>query len=483
MLVLEAAPAPGGGVSSGELTLPGFVHDRCASFFPVTRLSPAMRAQELERHGVEWISPRTAMAHPFEDGSAIELAQDLEATVASLEAAAPGAGAAWSELARRLIPLREEIAEAVFSRLAPAAPLARLAVRLRRDGLLLARRGLGSVQALGEQVFGASRPTAWLAGSAMHSGLAPGAGGSAAFGLLLTLMAHWVSWPFPRGGAQRVTDALVARLRELGGDLRLDARVDAIDVRGGRVAGVRLAGGETVSGSAVVATVSPGALLPLLPDRAFPERLLGELRRWRYGPGAFKVDFALSAPVPWTAEAARRAGVVHVAGEFADLARPAQAAARGETPERPLVVVGQHTPADPTRAPEGRHTLYAYGHAPARLGVPEDEFADRIQAQIERFAPGFGDVVLARTARPPAQIERDNPSMVGGDLSSGSFELDQQLVFRPAPELCRGRTPLRGLYVAGAAVHPGPAVHGASGAAAARSLIEDRSALRPWRRA
>jgi phytoene dehydrogenase-like protein len=204
------------------------------------------------------------------------------------------------------------------------------------------------------------------------------------------------------------------------------------------------------------------------------------LRIWRYGTAAFKLDYALNAPVPWTAQEARRAAVVHVAGELRDLSAAAQAGSRGEMPERPALVVGQHTIHDPGRAPLGQQTLYCYAHVPAGYDCSDDEVAARIEAQLERFAPGFAAIVLARSIRNPRQTEEDNPSLVGADLGGGSLELDQQLIFRPAPELCRHRTPLRGLYVSGSSVHPGGSVQGMGGRSAARALLADRR-IRPWR--
>lgn len=482
--VLEHSPQPGGGVRSGEPGLPGFVHDHCAGFMPVAVASPAMQAMELERYGVEWIAPEAVMAHPFEDGTAIELNADVDATARSLDRTAPGVGAAWTELMGRLLPHAETISQAIFTRFPPLGPTAKLGAALKRDGIGLARQGLGSAEAFGIDVFGEGndRAIAWLCGSPMHSGLEPRAAVSGGFGFLLMLLAHHVRWPFPRGGAQAITDALVKRLHEHGGELRCDASVRKIDVRGGRTSGVTLHTGEQLAAAAVVATVSAGALAPLLPDEALPERLMRRLRKWRYSVGAFKLDFALSGPAPWTAEEARRASVLHVTGELDDLTRSAQQANRGVVPDRPAIVVGQHSLYDDTRAPKGNHTLYTYAHVPhKREDVPDEEFADRMQAQLERFAPGFSDLVLERLPRPPEQTERDNPSMIRGDLASGSFEIDQQVVFRPMPEMVRYRTPLRGLYVGGASVHPGAAVHGVCGHGAAISLLEDRSPLRFWR--
>jgi len=479
--VLEHAPRPGGASSSVEVTLPGFVHDHCAGFNPMGVASPALHELDLESEGLSWISPDTIMSHPFDDGTAIELDRDLGATVASLEAVHPGAGRAWGELIDQYRPHAQRLVSAVLGPIPPVGGPLVMAASLRRDAVLLARRMTGSVEAFGLDVFdGARRPTAWLAGSAQHSGLPPSTAGSGAFGFLLQLLGHSHGWPFPAGGQGRIVDALGSIAQREGVRVRCDAHVDRILTGGGRVTGVRLRGGDELPARDVLTTISAHPLAAMLPDDALPHRLIRRLRIWRYSTAAFKLDYALSAPVPWTAAGPRRAAVVHVAGELESLAAAAQAAERGDVPERPALVVGQHTLFDHSRAPERKHTLYCYAHVPARYDCTDDEVAARIEAQLERFAPGFAGTVLARSIRNPRQTEAENPSLVGGDLAGGSYELDQQLVFRPAPELCRYRTPLPGLYVAGASVHPGGAVHGMGGRSAARALLADRR-LRPWR--
>lgn len=479
--VLEYAPHPGGATSSSEVTLPGFVHDHCAGFNVLTMASPAFIELELERHGLEWIDPPTPMAYPLDGGTAIALHRDLDATAASLDASSPGAGDAWRSLIAWLGPHADSIVRTIVEPLPPLGPPVALALALRRDGLELARRFLGSVEAFGLETFdGASRPTAWLASSAQHSGLPPTTALSGAFGFLLQLLGHTHGWQFPRGGQGRIADVLVAMLEAEGGRVRCDAHVDRILVRGGRAAGVRLAGGEELAADAVLTTVSAQPLHRMLPEEALPHRLMRRLRDWRYGTGAFKLDYAMSAPVPWTAPEPRSSAVVQVAGELTELALAANQGERGVVPERPALVVGQHTLFDPSRAPEGGHTLYMYAHVPSDPDVADEEIADRMERQIERFAPGWREHVLARHMRSPAQTERENPSLVGGDLGGGTYEIDQQLVFRPAPELCRYRTPLRRLYVAGASTHPGGAVQGMSGRGAARALLADRR-MRPWR--
>jgi phytoene dehydrogenase-like protein len=476
VLVLEHAERPGGALTSVGDTLPGFVHDHCAGFLPLTLGSPAFEGLDV-RERVQWANPPLAMAHPFRDGTAISLHRDLDATVASLEAASAGAGRAWADVVAPLIARREQVLRAALSPFPAVRPGLALALALRREGVELARRMLASTASLGRELFGSDRATAWLSGSAMHGDITPGAAGGAAFALFLNLLAHLVGWGFPRGGAGRLTDALVARLGELGGELRCGASVASIIVRDGRVAGVRLRGGEEILGDATVVTVSAGRLAAMLPPGALPDRLMLRLRTWRYGLGTFKVDYALSGPVPWTSPEAREAGVVHLADALPLIFRSHQQAGAGRAPSEPTLVVGQHTLHDPSRAPAGRHTLYVYTHVPQRLDVGDDEMVERIEARLEAFAPGFGALILARAVRSPQHLEAQNPSLVGGDLAGGSFELDQQFIYRPAPELFRGRTPLPGLYVAGASVHPGGGVHGVSGTSAARAVLADRSPI------
>jgi phytoene dehydrogenase-like protein len=479
--VLEHAAHPGGASSSGEVTLPGFLHDHCAAFNPMTVASPAMRELELEAEGVRWINPDAIMAHPFLDGTAIGLHRDLDATVTSLERAHPGAGAAWQALINRYKPLAALLVENVLGPLSPPRAGLALMARLRRESLLLARRMTGSIEAFGTDVFdGASRPTAWLAGAAQHSGLPPSAAGSGAFGFLLQLLGHSHGWPFPAGGQAQIVEALLRIAKREGVRICCDASVAEIIVRDRRVAGVALVTGEEITARAVVTTISARPLAEMLPAEALPDRLLRRLRIWRYGTAAFKIDYALSAKVPWAAAEARQSAVVHVAGELRDLSAAAQAGERGEVPERPALVIGQQSLADETRAPRGQHTLYCYAHLPPRYECSDEEIANRIETQLERFAPGFKNTVLARAIRNPAQTQAANPSLVGGDLGGGSLELDQQLIFRPAPELCRHRTPLRGLYISGASVHPGGSVQGMGGRSAARALLADRR-IRPWR--
>jgi phytoene dehydrogenase-like protein len=477
--VLEHAPRPGGASSSTAATLPGFVHDHCAAFAPMAAVSPAFEELHLEDDGLRWIAAPTVLAHPFEDGRAIALHRDVDATVESL---GPVAGPGWREAMRQMLPLATPLVRSVLSPLPPVASGLRVAAGLRGDLVEWTRRMLASVQTLGLDLFeGDRRATAWLAGSAQHSGLPPSTTVSGAFGFMLQLVGHSHGWPLPRGGMGEVAGALVRRAEREGASIECSASVRELTVRAGRVTGATLADGRHVAADAVVSTVSAGVLARLLPHDALPGRLERRLRLWRYATAPFKLDYALSGPVPWTAAEPRAASVVHVGGELGELVVAAEESARGVVPQRPALVVGQQSLFDDTRAPAGAHTLYVYGHVPSRYEEDDETVADRLEAQLERFAPGFGKLVLARAARSPAQTERDNPSLVGGDLAGGSYELDQQLVFRPAPRMCRYRTPLPGLYVAGASTHPGGALHGMSGRGAALALLRDRR-VRPWRR-
>ena len=480
--VLEQAPRAGGGVSSSEATIPGFTHDLCAGFFPLTAASPAFAGLGLERHGLEWINPAVPMAHPFADGTAIALHRDVGATAAGLERAAPGAGAAWEGFVAPLLEQGPLVARTALRTFPPVVPALLLALKLRRRSVEVARLMLGSVSNLGRELFDHPAPTAWLCGSAAHSDLAPGDAGGAAFGFALNWLGHFVGWPIPRGGAGRLPLAMVARLADAGGRVRCGASAERILCRAGRVSGVQLAGGEEVAAEVVVATLSAGRVGRLLPDEALPERLLLRLRRWRYGLGTFKVDWALAGPVPWTAREPRQAAVVHVGDTVEAYFRSAQESELGRAPATPAMVVGQQSLHDPGRAPEDCHTLYAYARMASSLDEEDEAVAERMEERIETFAPGFRRLILARCHRSPARLERDNPSFVGGDLGGGSFELDQQLAFRPAPELVRHRTPLRGLYLGSSSVHPGAGVHGVPGAGAAAAVIADLSRLRLWRR-
>jgi phytoene dehydrogenase-like protein len=472
--VLEAADRAGGAVRTDELTLPGFRHDTFSSVYPAGAASPVFARMPLERHGLRWIHPEACYAHPLPGGRAVALYRELDATEASLEAAHAGDGRSWRAFIEPLLAGFEAIRSTMLAAFPPVAGSLRLLRDLGPTGA--ARFGLlvpGSAHGLGRRLFSGAGSRAWLYGSAGHGDVPPTDAGSAVAVTHLNLMGHAVGWPSPAGGAERLTDALAGYLRELGGELRTNAPVEAIESAHGRVTGARAAGGERFPADFVIATVMPHALVALAGE-ALTKTYRALVCRYRYGPATLKVDWALDAPIPWEAPEPRRAGTVHVAGDEAELVRTI-AESQDRLPERPFLLLGQQSLADPSRAPAGKHTAWAYTHGP-RDGIDWrtqlDAHVERIEAQVERFAPGFRERVLARHVMGPAELERRDGNLVGGDVGGGSYRL-RQVMFRPVPGLSPYRTPLTGLYLGSAAAFPGGAVHGVPGDAAARAALAD----------
>jgi phytoene dehydrogenase-like protein len=470
--VLEAAPQPGGAVRTEELTLPGFRHDTFSSVYPAAAASPVFASMPLERHGLRWVHPEACYAHPVPGGRAVALYRDLDRTAASLDAIHPGDGARWRAFVEPFLEGFEAIRATMLAGFPPVAGALRLLARVgpahaARFGLLVP----SPASAIGRRLFRGGPSRAWLYGSAGHGDVPPTSPGSAIAVTYLNLMGHAVGWPSPAGGAQRLSDALVGYLRALGGELRTDVPVERIEAVGGEVRAVHTAGGERIEAAAVIADVMPRALLALARD-ALPPAYAALLRRYRYGPATVKVDWALDGPIPWKAAAARGAGTVHVGGDEAELLGTL-ADSQHRLPERPFLLLGQQSIADPSRAPEGKHTAWAYTHGP-QAGIDWahelDRHVERIEAQVERFAPGFRDRILARHVMGPAELERRNRNLIGGDVGGGSYRLSQ-VIFRPVPRLSPYRTPVQGLYIGSAAAFPGGAVHGVPGDAAARAAL------------
>ena len=424
--VHEAAEEPGGGLRTAELTLPGFAHDVCAAIHPLALASPALRDLD-----VDWIHPEAPLAHPLDDGSAVVLERSLDATAEQL-------GEDGDRYRKLLRPLLEAF---------PAIADLRLIRAGRTLGIAQPIAALEAASSFARERFRGQRARALFAGNAAHSMLPLEHRPSASVGLALLTMGHAVGWPFPRGGASRLTEALVARLQGLGGEVRTSTPVD-----------------ELPAADLVLADVAPSELLRIARGRLTP-RYERDLVRYRHGPGAFKVDWALSAPIPWTAPAAARAGTVHLGGTLDELSRSEQAPWAGRSAERPFVLLAQQGRFDASRG----QTAWAYCHVPN--GSTED-MTERIEAQVERFAPGFGGLVLARHAMGPAAFERHNRNLVGGDLNNGAMDL-AQLFFRPARRVVPYRTPVRGVYLCSAATPPGGGVHGLCGYAAARLALRD----------
>ncbi len=472
VLVLEAAGRPGGAVSTDELTLPGFRHDTYSSVYPAGAASPAFARLPLDRHGLRWIHPAACYAHPLPDGRAVALYRDLDRTGESLDRIHAGDGGRWRTFAAPFIRHFHALRDTMLGGFPPVRGTMRLAAGLGPRGTLdFARLMLMPATALGGELFEDDRTRAWLYGSAMHSDVPVRGAGSAIAAAYMNLLGHGVGWPSPEGGAGRLAEALVSYLEELGGAVRTGANVIRFGVERGRVVGVELAEGERLSAPVVVADVMPGALARLAGDE-LPARYARALGRYRHGPSTLKVDWALDGQIPWAAPEAREAGTVHVLGAGSEALQGTLTT--GGLPERPFVLLGQQSIADPSRAPAGKHTAWAYTHGPRSVDweSERDRHVERMEAEVERFAPGFRDRILARHVLGPADLERRNANLVGGDVGGGSYALDQ-VIFRPVPSLAPYRTPVRGLYLGSAATFPGGAVHGVNGRAAARLALAE----------
>jgi phytoene dehydrogenase-like protein len=441
-IVFEADAEIGGGLRSAALTRPGYLHDVCAAVHPLGVASPFFRGLPLAEHGLEWVHPDVPMAHPFDDGTAAELRRSPRETADTLDASDRRA---YTSLVEPLLERWDALLEDALS------PL----LRVPDHPLLMARFGLSALRSavgLARSRFSGPRARALFAGLAAHTFEPLESAPTAAFGLVLGLAGHAVGWPFARGGSGRIATALAGVIGEHGGEIVTGKEVTSL--------------GELGDVDTVLLDLTPRQVLRVAGER-LPAGYRRGLGRYRYGPGVFKVDWALSQPIPWRAEACRRAGTVHLGGTLGEIAASARGAWEGRDPERPFVLVAQPTLFDPSRAPEGRHVAWGYIHVPH--GSDRD-FTDRVEAQIERFAPGFRDVVLERAARTAAGLEAYNPNMIGGDINGGAADLGQ-LLFRPAARLDPYATPVDGLYLCSASTPPGGGVHGMCGFHAASSAL------------
>lgn len=493
--VLEAEPDPGGAVRSGELTLPGFVHDRFSSFYPLAAVSPAIRALKLEEHGLRWRRHPLPVAHPARDGTVAYVAPDVDVTAACLDSFARGDGDAW----RRLMTLWEQIGdhliEALFTPFPPVRPGLRMAGELGYRGLVdFARFGVLPARRLADEDFAGAGAARLIAGHSLHADFSPEQPGSALFGWTLCSLAQTVGFPIPEGGSGQLTAALVRRLESRGGRVTCGARVTGIEVRRGRAVGVRTEHGDVIgAGRAVLADVdAPQLYLRLLDSGHVPAAVLRAIERFEFGPSTFKVDFALDGPIPWLNPDTGRAGTVHIADSVDALTSATTEITLRRIPAEPFLVAGQYAQGDPTRMPAGKEIFWAYTHIPRRIegdagdggltgrwDEPERErFADRMADQVEVVAPGFRDRVLARHITTPQELEAMNANLVGGATNGGTAQLHQELVFRPIPGLGRNETPVAGLYLASASAYPSGGVHGACGANAARSALRAQGVLR-----
>ncbi|MFF9774358.1 phytoene desaturase family protein [Streptomyces sp. NPDC013978] len=486
--VLEEQPEPGGAVRHDRGVDPHFVNDLFSSFYPLAAASPVLAGLRLHEHGLRWSHAPHVLAHPLGDDRCAVLSRDIDVTAASLDAFHPGDGDAWRRLHATWERLGPDIVDALFTPFPPLRATARLAVRLRAaGGLRMARTLATPVRRMGDEEFRGEGGKLLLAGNAQHADLAPEAAGSGGYGWLLCMLGQTYGFPVPAGGAGALTAALVSRLRALGGSIRCGQRVSRVLVRDGRAAGVLTAEGETVTArNAVLADVSAPALYgDLVGPEHLPSQVLADLRRFQWDFATFKVDWACDGPVPWRAEAAAGAGTVHLADGVDELTRCAAQIAMGQVPDRPFALFGQMTTADPSRSAPGTQAAWAYTHVPhviksdagdegltGKWNRTEQELmADRIERQVERFAPGFRSRVRARRVLAPPTLQSLDRNLYGGALNGGTAALHQQLVFRPSPGTGRPETPVDGLYLASASAHPGGGVHGAPGANAARAAL------------
>jgi phytoene dehydrogenase-like protein len=438
--VLEGSQTVGGGCRSEELTLPGFVHDTCSTAHALALASPFLSSLPLADHGLELVHPETPLAHPLDDGSAVLLERSVEET-------ADGLGPDTDAYRRLFEPLVRRAPELMHEILGPLRPprhplvMARFAPTALRSGVGLARSR-----------FEGERARALLAGCCAHSMLSLRSAASAAFGVVLILSAHRVGWPVARGGSQRLADALASHLRSLGGEIETGRWVESLD--------------QVPGFGATLLDVTPRQLLRLAGSR-LPDSYARRLARYRYGPGVFKLDWALDGPIPWTAPEVARAGTVHVGGTLEQIAVSEQAATRGEHSEQPFVLLVQPSLFDDTRAPDGKHTAWAYCHVPH--GSTRN-MTEAIETQVERFAPGFTELIAGRSSMNAADVGQRNPNYVGGDINGGLQDL-RQLFTRPVARPVPYSTPVDGLYICSSSTPPGGGVHGMCGYFAARSAL------------
>jgi len=436
--VIEGQPTIGGGTRTEALTLPGFLHDVCAAVHPLAAGSPFFQSLRLDRLGLDLLQPGAPVAHPLDGGRAILIERSIEATAAGFGQDGPAYTRLMSPLVRK---------HAILTRMF-VGPL-----RPTRHALVMARFGLHGIRSalsLARGIFKEDGTRATFAGIGAHSMLPLHRAGTAAFALILTMMAHAYGWPVARGGSKQISLALAAYLQTLGGRIETDRWVEAID--------------QLPNPSAVLFDIAPRPLLRIASDR-FPTGFRRALDRFRHGPGVFKVDWALDGPVPWHAPEVLRAGTVHLAGSFNEVDAAMAAVGSGQIAERPFVILAQQSLFDATRAPAGKHTGWAYCLVPNGSTV---DMTERIEAQVERFAPGFANRILERHVMSPADVERYNPNYVGGDINSGMADL-RQLFIRPTPRLYA--TPDRGIYLCSASTPPGGGVHGMCGVFAARVAL------------
>lgn len=470
--VLESQPRPGGALYSLETTLPGYLHDVGAAFFPFAHFSPALQQLRLDEVGLQWRGGVYESAHPAPDGTCVSIARDVDRAARSF---GPD-GDAWRCLAEWQVRMGQRLPDALLAPLPGIGP----ALRLGFANLFhLSMAGMSSAAGYSRRLFRTEAARRVIPGLSLHVDLGPNDFGGAALGLVLALLAAGSGFQVPVGGARSITNAILKRLEDAGGTLQLNTRVESIIVKQHRAVAVRTSAGDEIPiRRAVLADVgAPALYFRLLPSESVGGWVRQSMRRFRYGWGTFKMDWALSGPVPWTSDEARQSAVVHAGDSIDDLVRFTDEARAGKLPSNPYLVIGQQSLLDSTRAPAGNHTLWAYSRVPSHLPEGWDKhkeaFADRIEQRIEGLAPGFRPLIEGRAIFAPDDLERMNENLVGGDLGGGSAQFTNLLFWRPVFPYFRYRTPVKGVYLCSASAHPGAGVHGACGYNAALAAMHD----------
>ena len=497
VVVLETQESVGGAVRSDSAVHEGFVHDTFSSFYPLAAVSPTIQALGLERFGLEWSHAPAVAGTPFRDGTWALQHRTPEETAAALDELTPGDGQAWLELCEGWQRIGDQVVGALLSPFPPVrSGLGALAKLPGAGGLSFVQMMLSPARSLVERRFRGPAAKMLIAGNAAHSDIPMDAPGSGVMGWLLAMVGQHLGYPVPKGGAGMLSGAMARRFESVGGTVRTSTRATEVLVRGGRATGVRTEHGDVVEARhAVVADVSAPSLYgDLVSWEHLPARLRRKMERFEWDPGTVKVDWALDGPVPWKNAPAKAPGTVHIADDVDDLVTAGAHIASHTVPDRPFVLMGQMAAADPTRAPAGQESAWAYTHVPqeARRDAGGDgvtgawtadhaeRVADRMQARIEEHAPGFADRIVARRVLGPRDMEAIDENLVNGALNGGTSSLHQQLVFRPVPGLGRAETPIKGLYLGSASAHPGGGVHGACGSNAARAALAHHRVRRLW---
>jgi len=487
VLLVESQDTVGGAVRSDTTVHDGFIHDTFSSFYPLTAASPTLQRLDLEKHGLVWRHAPAVVGTPFDDGSWAMLHRDAAATAAGLDERSPGDGDTWLEMKRIWDVVKPSLIGALLTPFPPVRHGLGLALRAPAvGGLAFFQLLLSSAQSVGER-FNGEAARVLIGGNAGHADIPPTAPGSGLMGWLLCMLGHEVGWPVPEGGAGRLSQALADRFTAQGGQIRCGARVVRVVVQAGRAVGVETDDGERISvRKAVVADVAAPRLYGgLVAWDDLPAKLCSRMQRFEWDPGTVKVDWALNGPIPWKGVPVSSPGTVHITEGMDHVVITAAQIGAHTVPAEPLLLLGQMTTSDPTRSPQGTESAWAYTHVPHEVRADAgdgsirgtwdhsdgERMADRIQARVERYAPGFGSRVLSRRVLSPLDLQRLDENLEYGSLNGGTSSLHQQLIFRPVPGLGRAETPVKGLYLGSASAHPGGGVHGGPGSNAARAAL------------